>query len=137
MRDEIDTWFSDRGSVYQAFAAILLLCSAPCALAATAPWLWTPVTEAQFFSDLVPEMDLPMRWEYLKGDAPDAIAHELAHYYRAHYARSQSRYTRGFYSHEDEADELATRWLAAIGMDPNAGIDFFSNYLQLFGCANY
>ena len=60
------------------------------------------------------------------------IAHELAHYYRAHYARSQSRYTRGFYSHEDEADELATRWLAAIGMDPNAGIYFFSNYLQLF-----
>ena len=302
MRVEIDTWFSPRGSVHQAFAAILLLCSAPCALAATAPWLWTPVTEAQFFSDLVPEMELPMRWEYLKGDAPDAIAmndivnridrhlrlenpdammdvppprvkvrdhedvqafavasrvcldlplrldssgssvaefaevtrddtveplrrqyakcvhltqpeevqafivwfnrehehcrlevageignqevvpgagcrfdqritgkisrakvltvkanapwliantglfrvaqtqdqvafviaHELAHYYRAHYARSQSRYTRGFYSHEDEADELATRWLAAIGMDPNAGIDFFSNYLQLF-----
>ena len=78
-----------------------------------------------------------MRWEYLKSDATDAIAHELAHYYRAHYARSQSRYTRGFYSHEDEADEFATRWLAAIGMDPNAGIYFFSNYLQLFGCVNY
>lgn len=32
------------------------------------------MTEAQFFSDLVPEMELPMRWEYLKNDAPDAIA---------------------------------------------------------------
>lgn len=60
------------------------------------------------------------------------IAHELAHYYRAHYARSLKRYTVQGHSHEEEADDLATRWIAAIGFDPRAGIAFFENYMRLY-----
>lgn len=288
--------------MYQAFAVIFLFFYSSPTLAKGLPWVWTPITEAEFYADLVPEMNLPLHWEYLKNDAPEVVAmndianridrhlrlqnpaalmdvpsprvkvsdyediqasavaaricidlplrldssgvgvaefaevtrddtieplrrqyakcvhltrpeeiqtfiawfnnehsgchltvvgeggnqevvpgdgckfdqritgkiarakvltvkanapwvivdtgvskvaqtpdqiafvvaHELAHYYQAHYSRSQSHYTPGHYSHEDEADELATRWLAAIGLDSHAGIDFFKNYLQLF-----
>ncbi|NDE14491.1 ImmA/IrrE family metallo-endopeptidase [bacterium] len=60
------------------------------------------------------------------------IAHELAHYYRAHYARSLRRYLDSGGSHEAEADELATEWIAALGFDPLAGVAFFENYMRLF-----
>lgn len=60
------------------------------------------------------------------------IAHELAHYYRAHYARSLKQYVARGYSHEEEADALATRWIAATGFDPRAGIDFFENFMRLY-----
>ena len=60
------------------------------------------------------------------------IAHELAHYYQAHYARSLARYVAAGASHEEEADALATKWVAAIGFDPFAGSAFFENYMTLF-----